>query len=231
MVRHVVEYEVVPLILLREVLTGVVDDVIRADRSDQVHVSSAAHARHLRSEGPGDLHREGADASGGAVNQDLLPISNAAMIAKGLEGYDPGHGNGRSLLKGEVRRLGRQCVFGDGGVLGEGPTERTAPAEDLVAGLKAPHAGADGFYRSRHVRPSDGVLWLAQPVGRASDVRQATHDRPVAQVDPGGPDANQHLPFCDLWPVDAASLQDRGWAVRVLNDCLHGVSPSLSRVC
>jgi len=83
MVRHVVEDEVVPLILLREVLTSVVDDVIGADRSDHVHVSGAAHAGHLGAECLRDLHREGADASGGAVDQDLLPGSNAAMIAKG----------------------------------------------------------------------------------------------------------------------------------------------------
>ena len=157
-----------------------------------------------------DLHREGADASGGAVDQDLLPGSNIAVIAKGLEGDEPGHGNGRGLLEGEVGRLGRQCVFGDGCVLGKGPTEPTAPAEDLLTGLKAPHARADGFDRPSHVRPSDGVLWLAQPVYRAGDVRQAAHDRPVARVHAGRMHVNQDLVFADLGLVDVPEFQDIG---------------------
>jgi hypothetical protein len=103
------------------------------------------------------------------------------------------------------------------------PPSPPAPAEDLVTGLKARHAGADGFDRPRHVGPSDGVLWLAQPVDRAGDVRQAAHDRPVARVDPGGADANQHLLFCDLGLVDVPEFQDIGRAVLALNDGHHGV--------
>jgi hypothetical protein len=132
------------------------------------------------------------------------------VIAKGLEGDEPGHGNGSGLVEGEACRLRRQCVFGDGRVLGKGPTKPTAPAEDLVAGLQPGHAVADGFDRPRYVRPSDGVLWPAQPVDRAGDVRQAAHDRPVGWIDPGGPDANQHLVVADLGLVDVACLQDRG---------------------
>src|SRR5215212_3711451 len=137
MVRYVVEDEVVALIVLSEVLAGVVDDVIGADRSDHAHVSGAAHAGHLGAESLRDLHREGADAPGGAADQDLLPGSNIAVIAKGLKADEPGHGNGRGLFEGEVGRLRRQCVFGDGRVLGTGTTEPTAPAEDLLSGLKA----------------------------------------------------------------------------------------------
>jgi hypothetical protein len=42
------------------------------------------------------------------------------------------------------------------------------------------------------------------------DVRQATHDRPVGRVDPGGPDANQHLAVADLGLVDVPEFQNIG---------------------
>jgi len=56
--RHVVEDQVVAQLALREVLLGVVDDMVRPERSDRVHVPRAAHAGHFRSEdladyGPG----------------------------------------------------------------------------------------------------------------------------------------------------------------------------------
>src|SRR5437763_15477129 len=49
-VRHVVEDEVVTLARPREVLFGVIDDTVGAERSDQVHVSRARDAGHIRSE-------------------------------------------------------------------------------------------------------------------------------------------------------------------------------------
>jgi hypothetical protein len=98
----------------------------------------------------------------------------------------------------------------DGRVLGEGPTEPAAPAEDLVTGPERGHAGADGLDRPRHVGPSDGVLRLAQPVDRAGDVRQAAHDRPVGRVHAGRMHANQHLVVSDLGPVDVPEFEDIG---------------------
>ena len=98
MVGHVVEDEVVALLAAGEVLLGVVDDVVGPDGVDQVHVSGAAHAGHLGSQCLGNLHREGADAAGGAVDQDFLPSFYAAVVANGLEGDEAGHWYGCGLL-------------------------------------------------------------------------------------------------------------------------------------
>ena len=68
----VVEDEVVLLSAPGEVVAGVVDDVVGADRTDQVHVPGAAHAGDLGPERLGDLHRERADAAGGTIDEDLL---------------------------------------------------------------------------------------------------------------------------------------------------------------
>src|SRR5437879_924341 len=89
-----VEDHIVPLPVLDEVLAGVVHHSVRADRSDQVDVSRAADARHIRSKRLGDLHGEGAHASRRAVDQDLLPRPNLALVSETLQGGLSGHGPG-----------------------------------------------------------------------------------------------------------------------------------------
>ena len=46
-----------------EVVVGVVDDMVGADRADQIGLAGAAHAGDLGSEGLGQLHGVAADAS------------------------------------------------------------------------------------------------------------------------------------------------------------------------
>src|SRR5207253_6033392 len=84
-VRHVVEDEVVTLPRPREVLFGVIDDMVCAERPDQAYVSRARDAGHLRSERLRDLNREGSDATRGPDDQDLLPGFDLAATAQRLE--------------------------------------------------------------------------------------------------------------------------------------------------
>ena len=69
-----------------EVVLGVVDDVVGADGSNQVHVSRAAHPGHFRSECLGDLHGERTHASRGTVDQDLLARFDLSLVSKTLQG-------------------------------------------------------------------------------------------------------------------------------------------------
>src|SRR5215204_4554722 len=62
-VPHQVEDDVVPPSVPGEVLVDVVDDMVRADRPDQVHVPGVAHAGHHRTERLGDLNGEGPHAT------------------------------------------------------------------------------------------------------------------------------------------------------------------------
>jgi uncharacterized protein (TIGR03083 family) len=71
-------------------------------------------------------------------------------------------------------------------------------------------AAADGLNLPRHVRTTNTVLWLAQPVHRAGDVRQAAHDRPVSRVDACRPNVNQYLAVPDLGLVDLPEFQHLG---------------------
>src|SRR3712207_6117538 len=133
MVRHVIEDEIVPMFALGKVLPRVVNDMVRADRPDHVHVSRAAHACYLSSERLGNLHSERSDASRRTIDQDLLPPLNLTSIANGLEGGEASHGNDRSLLKREIFRLGYEVVRWSTRIPGEGSI---VPAEHLVAWLK-----------------------------------------------------------------------------------------------
>jgi hypothetical protein len=126
-----------------------------------------------------NLHREGADVPRGAIDQDPLPGSNVAVIAKRLEGDQAGHGDGSSLFESEVSRLHRQRAFGNGRILGK---RAHAPAEDLVTWAE-PWMLLPTVSTCHATRTSDTVLWLARPVHCAGDVRQAAHDRPVTRVD------------------------------------------------
>src|SRR4030095_12680329 len=65
-----VEHQVVTRGERGEVLLCVVDNVVRSQRSDDVHILRAAHAGNLGSEMLGELNRKGADTTGRAVDQD-----------------------------------------------------------------------------------------------------------------------------------------------------------------
>jgi hypothetical protein len=66
---------------LREVLPDVIDDAVCSQSSRLLHVPGAADARYLCPERIRDLHGEGADASRGVVDQDLLPRLDVPVIA------------------------------------------------------------------------------------------------------------------------------------------------------
>ena len=97
-----VEDHVVAVLPGSEVVARVVDDVIGAESSDQIHLRCAADAGDLGSESPGDLHDERAHASRRADDQHLLPRLHV-RLADCLERGDPGDGRGGRLLEGEVR--------------------------------------------------------------------------------------------------------------------------------
>src|SRR5437867_2598778 len=68
-----VEEHVIPLPVTDEILAGVVHHSVRADRSDQVDVSRAADARHVRSKRLGDLHGEGATPPDAPLTKTFCP--------------------------------------------------------------------------------------------------------------------------------------------------------------
>src|SRR5215467_2059909 len=108
MVHITVENKVVTLPTFHEILPGVINDMIRADRSDQVHIPRAAHASNFCAERLGDLHRESTHSSRRAVNQDLLPRLNVSLVAKTLQRSKCRHRYGSRLLKRHIGWLDDQ---------------------------------------------------------------------------------------------------------------------------
>src|SRR5215831_12238085 len=102
MVHIAVENQVVTFPTLREILLGVINGMICADRPDQPYIPRAAHASDLRTERLGDLHRERTHASRRTVNQDLLPRLNVSLVPKTLQRSKCRHRYGSRLLKRHI---------------------------------------------------------------------------------------------------------------------------------
>jgi hypothetical protein len=112
MTSNVVEDEIVTLTALGEVLLGVVDHVVCADRSDHVHVPRAADAGYFGGERLRDLHCERPHPARRTSDQDLLSWLDVPLISESLEGGKRRRPDGRGLLERVVGRLQCQRVFG-----------------------------------------------------------------------------------------------------------------------
>src|SRR5437879_12719106 len=106
MVANVIEDHVVLLVALGEILFGVIDYVIGANRSDKIEIPRAANSRDLCAKRFGDLHGECSNTSGRAVNQYLLPGLNLSLT-QALQRSKSGQRERSGLLKGDV------CWFHD----------------------------------------------------------------------------------------------------------------------
>src|SRR5579864_17320 len=217
MVTYVVEDEVVALLALREVFLGVIDDMVGADRADHVHVPGAAHSGDVSAECLGDLDGERPEATRRTVDQD--PVTGLDLASKQLEGRCRGHPDGGRLLEREVGRLRQEVVLRGTRVLGE---SARAPAEHLVSWPELRDGTAYSLDRARDIRPRNAVLRLADADGHAREVRHASHEDPVADMDRGRVDADQNLDILGHRPGDFLDAQHRaGLAVNVLDDRLH----------
>src|SRR6266542_2546661 len=179
MIGDVVQEDVEPFGSLGEVLLGVVDDRVGADRPDEVGVPGAAHAGHLGTERLGDLDGERADAAGRAVDQDLLPWLHVRRVTQRLQGRARGGGNGRGLLEGDRGRLRDDLVARGARVLGEGAgdIEVGAGSEDLVPGVQICDLPTDLGDRAGNVRPRTPCLGRRSPAPR-----RATYGTPLTMT-------------------------------------------------
>src|SRR5258708_16799422 len=162
MIADVVENYVVTLswINFREIFLGVINDVIGADGADYVHISGAAYGGYMRTEGFGDLYGEGADASGGAVDQDSLSRLNMPLVTKTLQRSERRYGYGRGLFERDVLWLDDEYRLGSAQILGKG---FFAQAEDGVAWFELGDVLADGFDLAGHINAGSFEFWCAHP--------------------------------------------------------------------
>src|SRR4029453_7340224 len=85
MVPDAVEHHVVPFLALCEILSGVVDDMIRTKGLNQLRVARAAHTSDVSAEGLGNLHGECPHTSCRPIDQDLVVRLNPTSVAQALQ--------------------------------------------------------------------------------------------------------------------------------------------------
>ena len=129
-----------------------------------------------------------------------------------LEAQAGGHvGEGRALpLTGELR-VGVEA----GG------------AEDPVADRELGHCCADGLDLPGQLAAEDPLLRAAQPGEVAGEERLALAPAAVRPVDRGGADPDEDLVVLRHGPLDLFDSQDVRAAVPVVDNCSHGLIPSL----
>src|SRR5580698_1181997 len=148
--------------------------MICADRTNHGQISGAAHAGDLRTEGLGNLDREGPDTSGGAIDQDLLAGSKASGIAQTLQRRDARDGNGSGLLEAHGDRLDRDRPgLPHGDVLTEGAV---CAAEYLITRLEALHILTDGFDGAGEVDAQPLVLRRTDADEQPHEIRCTPHE-------------------------------------------------------
>ena len=224
MVPDVVENQVVAFRALGEILFGVIDDVIGADRSDHVYVSRAAHAGDVCPERLGDLHGERTHASRRAIDQDLLPRLNLSLVAETLQRRDCGDPHGSRLLERQVGRLQRHCsILSNQHVL----RERTGPpAENLITWFEPIDVPADRFDRTCKVDAQSCDLWFTQPGPQAHEVRRASHVMPVEWIDGSRANPDQNLVVSWSRLFDVLDLENVRRTIVAIDDRFHLVALS-----
>src|SRR6266542_6764933 len=235
MVWNVVENYVVTFRTFREILFRIIDDVICAERSNQIDIPCAAYAGHICTERFRDLHGERADASGRTVNQDLLPGLNFSFVAEGLQCRDSSYIDRSRFLKRQVRRFERNCsVCARTYVLGEGPG---FPAEHFITWFELRDVFADGFNCSCKVNTQPRVLWFSQSnPHHAHDLGRAFNEMPVEWIHRSCANSNQELIVRRSRLFDVLKLEI-GHTIVAVNNSFHrivgtsGVEPTVIGRC
>src|SRR6266700_3323787 len=195
MVRNVVENHIVTLPAFGEIFFGVINDVIRAERSNHIHISRTAYTGHIRAERFRDLDRERPNTSGRAVNQHLLSRLNLSFVPKSLQRRDASYVDRSGLLKCQIGRLqGHASIRTNAYVLAESSSSST---EHLVTWFELCHGFADCFNRPRKVNAQSCVLWLTQPNPEPHDLWRAFDEMPVVWIDGGR--ANFYQDLIVIW--------------------------------
>src|SRR5437868_2941012 len=159
MATHKVEDRVIVFATRGEIFLRVIDDVICADRSNQIYIPRAAYGSYFCSERFGDLDSECTYASSRPIDQDLLARMNLFLVMKRLP-----RGKSRYWRRGGLFERNVIGLYHDGGVAGArifGECSGTH-AEHIVAGLELRNVLANCFDLSRDIAPRSVDLYFAE---------------------------------------------------------------------
>lgn len=126
---------------------------------DESELAGAGDSDDGRARCDGELDGVGADAAGGADDQDGLAGRHAGGV-QGTQRCESGDGHGRCLLVAQARGLVGELVLLCEGVLRE---RAAGDAEDLVADAETGHVGADRDDGAGDVLVGHGFFGLRTP--------------------------------------------------------------------
>src|SRR5882672_1046857 len=148
MVANTVENQIVALVARSEIRSSVINNFIRADRSDHIQIPGTANAGHVGAERLGDLHRERTHASRRTVNQDLVARLNLSLVAQALQRCQSRDIYRSGLLERDAVGFRDDTFLARGRILRE---SSTASAEHLVAGFELLDVPANRFNLTGHI--------------------------------------------------------------------------------
>ena len=132
-----VDHDVVVVHDACEIAGAVVDDEIGAEPRDPFNVCGARCRGHAGTEMLGQLYRDGSQAAGAGMDENLLTRLQIGPFDEGLPRGQSDEGEGGRLVHGEPGRLERDVVLLDRDQLGEGADSMLVRAGvDLVSGLE-----------------------------------------------------------------------------------------------
>src|SRR5574341_2380064 len=91
--------QVITLLILGEIYSRVINNVVCPNGARDVQVPRAAYGSHFRPEGFGNLHGKCTHAARRPINENLLPWLNSSFIAKSLKRGECCYRNGSGCLK------------------------------------------------------------------------------------------------------------------------------------
>ena len=206
---------------LGEVGLPVVDDLVGAERADQLVLGRARRADHVRPERLRDLDRDMPDAAGGGVDQHALPGLHARDLGQRLPGGEADERQRRRVDVVEAVRLAREVARRRRDVLGVAARllGEARHAEHLVARLEQARARAGGLDHARHVVAEDRRVAPHAEAARGTPL-------PVGRVDAGGMDGDEDLGRAGLRARDRDGLEHVGPAPAACGDRAHRLGAS-----
>ena len=218
-----VEDDVVRLAVLREVLSGVVDDGVGTERPHEVDVFRVADRGDVRTGVSGELDGRRADSPRGAVDDDALPRPNVCD-ADARQGRQPAVADCRSFLERRARRHAREQGFAHADVfrLGAEPLREVRPdADDPVADLEPLDGRPYRCDLSRHLGAEDTLLRPKEAAEEALQERLRGANVAVGPVDGRRMDPDENLVVGRLRPLDLLDTKDLRGSVPVVDDRPH----------